>query len=244
MISPNCFTLLFPTFLLTEALKWGHKRRYSCLTLCSCFPLASKFLRNGWTPYLCTSKTELDLCAKLLYVHFLQADPLGSFLGTPQCFKRWEELWEEPLSSHAEMPFYDTGKRNRMVIPTTWTLAKLLLRVWIALSEESGFCTNFLVFFDESHYYPYDFSVRKRAFSPPFEVCLCLLCFLSVNSLEKCIAFGQFMQSLLKCSLHFPDGLITNWFNILCTYIKILKDLTDSCAWMRWSRTEDYQIQS
>lgn len=58
----------------------------------------------------------------------------------------------ETLPIQVEMPFCDTGKRRRMVLPTTRTLAKLLLRVWIALSEESGFCTIFLVFFEESHY--------------------------------------------------------------------------------------------
>lgn len=68
MISLNWFTLLSPTsLLLTEALQQAHKRgcsRPTCVPLwagwcCSCFPLASTFLRNGWSWYLCRSKSAL-----------------------------------------------------------------------------------------------------------------------------------------------------------------------------------------
>lgn len=161
MIRPNLFTLLPPTsLLLTEAVQQGCKRmllshlsssvsRLALLLLPSGLQVPWEWLKlvslpaQNWTGPQC----------KLLYDCSLQADLLGSFfLGTFQCFNRWEKIWVENISPQVEMPFCDTDKIKRMVLPT-WTLAKLLLRVWIALSEESGFCTSF---FNRNHY-PCDF---------------------------------------------------------------------------------------
>lgn len=227
MIRPDLFTLLSPaSLLLTEALQRGQKRQVRQVLVreiarqdtgaplwadwhCSCSLLAFRFPRNGWSWNLCTSKTELDHSA-------------NCFMTTPFRLTFWALFWGclSDLKGQRRSEWKHFPSRLKCL---SVTLAKgggwfcqqhgpLQSRSWeyglhwvrSLVSAPSSWSSlrkaTTLVIFRSA----------KKAFFFPSEVFLCLLCFLSVNSLEKCIAFGQFMQSVLKCSLHFPDGLITN----------------------------------
>lgn len=121
------------------------------------------------------------LC-KLLYVHFLQADVLGPFLGTPQWFGMREEIWLETLSSQVEMPFCDNGARKGTVIWTTQALAELVLRVCIALQWGVWFLHQLLSLLWPKPLPLWFLGQKQELFSRRYFACL--LCLLSENSLE------------------------------------------------------------
>lgn len=164
MIRPDLFTLLSATsLLLTEALQWGHKRgvRQVLSPLCSsvnrlALLLLSVGLQFPWEWLKLESLQVQNWTGprcKLPYDLSLQADILGSLLETSQCFKRWGKIWvgRNTVLQVWNAFLFRNPWNARMVLPPAWTLAKLPLRVWIALREEFCFCTTFLVF-EESHY--------------------------------------------------------------------------------------------